>query len=287
MSRRLRESAWFRRIREHLVRMIRGAQDRLELQTSPGFVDNLGFAFQTAPGGPKAMNSGEFEASEKATFLALMSWSQTFINVGANTGYWICQGLNLGRPTVAFEPDSRNVKFLIRNLVANGWVQGVEIYPCVATSEVGVAKFYGAGTGASLIANWAGQQMSTYVPATTLDCVLSGRFIEQRVFILIDVEGSELDCLRGGSHFFGEEREIILCLEINSHEHHPDGINPSVEETLELLFEWGFMPHEVALPLVPLPLDELRRRIASNETLANHNFLFVKEASSLSLYGDR
>jgi FkbM family methyltransferase len=227
------------------------------------------------------MNTGDFEADERDAFIAMMSWADVFINVGANTGYWVCQGLFLGRRTIAFEPDPRNIKFLMRNLISNGWEQGVEVYPCVATSEVGVTRLYGAGTGASLIANWAGQQKSTYVPATTLDCVLTGRLIGRRVFMLIDVEGSELDCLQGGGHFVDEVRDVVLCLEINSTAHHPNGFNPSAQKTLELLLSWGFKPYEVALPLVPIAVEELRGWITSGTALSSHNFLFIRDSSAM------
>src|SRR5919108_3469456 len=162
----------------------------------------LGFRF----GGNERMQLGSFEPHETGLLQELVDDTDVFIDVGANIGYYACLMRSLGRHVVAIEPLRQNLEFLLRNLKENGW-SDVEVLPLAMAAEPGISEIYGGGTGASLISGWAGASpvLRQTVPVNTLDNVVGSRFEGGRVLIKIDVEGAELNVLRGATHLLSSE----------------------------------------------------------------------------------
>ena len=80
-------------------------RDSKVLNTEVVFRDKLGFFFN----GNLSMEKGEFEPQETAIVESLLESFDMFINIGANTGYYVCKALSRGVPVVAFEPNQMNV----------------------------------------------------------------------------------------------------------------------------------------------------------------------------------
>jgi hypothetical protein len=100
--------------------------------------------------GNRDMEAGTFEVSESAVVKALLPRVDAVVNVGANIGYYVCLARSYGKHVVAFEPIDANVRFLLRNLMLNGW-SDVEVFPIALSDRPGIAEIYGGGTGASLL----------------------------------------------------------------------------------------------------------------------------------------
>jgi FkbM family methyltransferase len=225
------------------------------------------------------MQQGRFEPEETAVFLSLLRDVEVCINIGANIGYYCCLALQAGKQVVAFEPMPNNLRLLMANIEHNGWSDAVEIFPMAVGSRPGIVKLFGQGTGASLIAGWAGQSSAdaTRVPASSLDLVLADRFRDRRCLILIDVEGAELEVLLGASQLLELNPRPIWMIEISVSEHQPPGvsINPHLLSTFELLSAAGYQAETANSTARTISLDEVRQVASTGkDSLGTHNFVF-------------
>lgn len=207
----------------------------------------------------KMMRNGTFEPEETALIQQFLSKIDVFIDVGANLGYYTCLALHNGKPVIAFEPQRQNLQCLFQNLIVNGWRDGVEVYPVALSQKPGLLTLYGAsGPSASLIQNWASYSplFHQIVPVATLDNVLSGRFLEQRCFIKIDVEGAEYQVLSGALTTLARTLKPIWLLEVCLHEFHPGGMNPDYRKIFQMFWDNGYQAFTAAkTPTLVTPAD--------------------------------
>ena len=80
---------------------------------------NLGFRFQNHPAASDAMENGTFEQNETNWFETQLGTHDVFVNIGANTGFFLLKAACAGVRSIGFEPEANNVKFLLRNVQAN------------------------------------------------------------------------------------------------------------------------------------------------------------------------
>jgi FkbM family methyltransferase len=183
------------------------------------------------------MQAGTFEPEEIALVLRLLPRFDVLVDVGANVGLYTCLALQHGKQVIAFEPLPTNVSTLCRNLAANGW--STEVWPVALSDAAGIAFLYGGGTGASLVKGWAGisENWRRPIPLNTLDYILGARFADKRLFIKIDVEGSEFDVLRGAASILSRGAIWLLEITLDIHRSIP---NPNFLATFELFWERGY-----------------------------------------------
>ncbi|BBO99917.1 FkbM family methyltransferase [Sulfuriferula nivalis] len=189
------------------------------------------------------MRIGKFEVEETAIITKLLPQVDVFVDIGANLGYYTCLALQSGKPVIAFEPQQQNLQCLFQNLTANGWESRTEVFPLALSDRPGLLTLYGAsGPSASLVKNWAGysSRFKKIVPVSTLDNVLAGRFIGERLFIKMDVEGAEFQVLKGALATLRLVPKPIWLLEICLEEFHPDGRNPDFQEIFKLFWDNGY-----------------------------------------------
>ena len=229
--------------------------------------------------GNSSMQSGQFEPVETNVVNGLLADVEVLINIGANIGYYCCLALMQKKQVVAFEPMPNNLKMLIRNMERNGWERAIEIFPMALSSEVGIAKIYGGGTGASLVKGWAGQaeENVTSVPMSTLDIMLGERFQGARCLMVVDIEGAELAMLRGATNMLQANPKPVWMVEISITEHQPAGvgINPHLVETFELFAAAGYQAFTAEQTPREISMEEVRQVASSGcDTLQTHNFIF-------------
>jgi FkbM family methyltransferase len=161
---------------------------------------------------------GQFNEPETHAFvnrvLDLVPGPVGFIDVGANIGEMLVDFPR--HPKVhaawAFEPSARCASIIERSCALNG-LHHVRV----------VTKAVGARVGQGLMPRDAASQCSTavsldgsaqaaagleQVPVTTLDAEMPGA--QGEWIVLIDVEGSELDVMRGASGLIGATRPLIV-----------------------------------------------------------------------------
>jgi len=263
-----------------LAMLYRHMRDTKALGKEPDLT-NLGFKFN----GNEVMEKGLFETIETKIVQKIFPKVDLVINIGANIGYYVCQALNNNKKVIAFEPMDTNLKYLMRNIKANGWQENCEIYPVALSNKTNIIEIYGGGTGASLIKGWAGTPdgYSTLVPCLTIDDVLGNRFDGKNIFIIVDIEGAEKLMLEGATKLLDMIPKPIWLVEITGAEHQPEGIkiNPNLLDTFEKFWNRGYESITVNKRLRKISKEEIIKIIEMQaDSLEAHNFLFYEKNKS-------
>ena len=143
----------------------------------------------------------------------------TLLDCGANYGYWSV--LVTSKPfgahrAIAFEPSSDNFAKLANNAAVNG--NRFETLKCAIGSAKGTARLSGTKHEAFSIAN--GTNGGEEVPVMALDDLLTdGRIAPGGKYLIkLDVEGVEIDAIKGGTKLLAAD-SVIICEE---HGNDPD-----------------------------------------------------------------
>lgn len=146
------------------------------------------------------------------------------IDCGANIGnHTIYFAKVLGAKTIAIEPEPHNFACLKLNVYLNKLVAKVQIFNCALGSDVGEIKLamsignnFGSFTGVNTIGEY--ESMVVTAPVAKLDDIIDIAKPEGKVSIIkIDVEGMELDVLRGAAKVISRDYPAI-AVECSSHD---------------------------------------------------------------------
>lgn len=234
--------------------------------------------------GDQSMQAGTFEQEETRLILALLNERDVLVDVGANVGYYTCLALNAGKGVVAFEPIYQNLRVLFRNLEVNGW-NDAEVWPIGLGEKPTLVPIYGAHTGASLIPGWSGHSKlwKQIIAVNTLDNVMSHRFVGASFVVKIDVEGAELDVLKGASELLQRLPKPVWIVEIMLDTHRTEP-NPNFKKTFEIFWDNGYEAR---------PADDLDRIVTKKDVehwldigrcdIGTYNWLFSAAGSNVSL----
>ena len=134
------------------------------------------------------------------------------LDVGASLGLW---SLPLGRIARdrssllwAFEPDPRNIAWLKDNVQRNGLTDVIEVHPCALGSQPAIGRLghREPGGGNAALRGEAAPE-SVDVKVARLDDLDIPRRIS---FMKLDVEGFELEVLRGAQNMIERDRPVIF-----------------------------------------------------------------------------
>jgi FkbM family methyltransferase len=145
----------------------------------------------------------------------------TLIDCGANFGYWsvLASSAPYGsHRAIAIEPSSQNFSKLANNAEING--NRFEAMRCAIGSSRGTARLSGTKHEAFSIAGSAAGRGED-VPVIALDNLLDdGRVSpDGKYLIKLDVEGVEIDAIRGGARLLRGD-SVLLCEEHGNDPHH-------------------------------------------------------------------
>ncbi|MGJ4885177.1 FkbM family methyltransferase [Bradyrhizobium sp. SZCCHNRI3052] len=161
-----------------------------------------------------------YEDELEFLFLGTVDVDYTFIDGGANYGYWsvLVSSTPYGaHKAIAIEPSSANFAKLANNAQINGG--RFEVMKCAIGERCGVAHLTGTKHEAFSIAgdNAGGEQ----VPVMALDDLIddgkvaaSGKYL-----IKLDVEGVEIEAIKGGARLLATD-SMILCEEHGQDRNH-------------------------------------------------------------------
>lgn len=250
-------------------------RDSLDLVAEP-VQTPLGFKLA----GNVAMQRGEFEPEETRLVSLILPTVDILVNVGANIGYYCCMSHSMGKRALAFEPLPLNLKYLMKNVSANGAERSIEIFPLALAEHPSIVNLYGGNTGASLVKGWAqtAEHWVTAVPCNSLDNLIGSRLAGQKVFVLMDIEGAELGALSGARLLLHQDPKPLWMIEICIHEHQPSGthVNPNLSKTFELFWSAGYDAYTATALPRRVGKEEVRAIAAGGEdSLHTHNFLFA------------
>ena len=136
-----------------------------------------------------------------------------FYDAGAHVGLYTCLVADAVEPgsVVAFEPFPPNSDYLERNVRLNG--DTVDVQRTALGDRIDtVALRYGDDAGglqsASVASNRPGQQVD--VQMTTIDSLVDDHFPSPTI-LKLDVEGAELDVLRGATQTLADTVRLLYC----------------------------------------------------------------------------
>jgi len=156
-----------------------------------------------------------FEETQERLLRERLGPGMTFLDLGANIGYYSVLGSRLVGPTgrvLAFEPDPANVALLVRNVQANGCAN-VEVYPYAVAESLGVADFHLCArtpTVGSLVLQHDGSALKRRAVTVGLD-----GFLEEACpdVVKMDIEGAELSALKGMRRLLADKRLRTMFVE--------------------------------------------------------------------------
>jgi FkbM family methyltransferase len=221
--------------RRHRAYRFAGGRIYLDLRESPAML---------------ARALGVYEPAKVATLRGHLRPGMTFVDVGVNKGDFSLIAARLmddrGR-VIAVEPEPENCAWIRRSISLNGY-RSIELVEAALSSSDGEATLYlGRHSGwHTLVAGVRGRDQGTVtVPTRTLDGLLAERGIEAPDVVKIDVEGAEMDVLRGATAAFGGRRPLLVLVDI-----HPPVSDP--REVCAVLTGHGLRLFEVGEPARPL-----------------------------------
>jgi FkbM family methyltransferase len=159
----------------------------------------------TLPGGERVRLSARcrqlsWNPEEYGAFRTAVRPGSTVLDVGANVGAYtllFAQWVGPAGRVTAFEPAPASIAGLRRQLELNGLTGRVEVVQAAVAGTVGMASFECDGaSGANALATGVSHTRTITVSTTTIDEFCTARGLHPDV-IKIDVEGAELDVLRG------------------------------------------------------------------------------------------
>jgi FkbM family methyltransferase len=173
------------------------------------------FAFPYGDGYWSKLLNRSFAYEEELEFLVQDSVSvdYTFIDCGANFGYWsvlISSAPYGSHKSIAIEPSSQNFVKLKNNAAING--NRFEIMKCAIGATRGAARLSGTKHEGLSIAGDA--TIGEEVQVIALDDLLDDGKIsaDGKYLIKLDVEGVEIEAIKGGTRLL-EGDSVILCEE--------------------------------------------------------------------------
>jgi FkbM family methyltransferase len=190
---------------------------------------------------------GGFDQALLRYLASSLSPGDTFVDVGANIGAISIPAAAMVGPAghvFSFEADPQIFDKLTTNINFNSLPQ-LEPLKEALGSESGVKTFYrppsngvfSEAVGSLYASEWHSGDSAFDVEIRTLDSVLQGRNINQDDFIKIDVEGAEIDVLKGSLQTL-ERHQPTLCIEVCAHTYDAAGWN--TQDLMELLLPFGY-----------------------------------------------
>ena len=171
----------------------------------------------------------------------------TVVDVGAHIGLYTLIAAKKVGPSgkvIAIEPDPENFKILKKNILLN-LLMNVEALQCaVYSTKEKVKLFLPEIEGGRTIFNTVMQDRARTstenfieVEANTLDNILESINITEVNWIKIDVEGAELEVLKGAVNTLSSNKNISLVIEIHGIEIYTEMIKYLKARNLRIMYE--------------------------------------------------
>lgn len=211
-----------------------------------------------------------FEASFSNFILSTLHSGDTFMDVGANVGYFTLLPASLvgeGGNVISIEPESKNFNLLERNVSLNDY-HNIVLYNCALGGEKGenilninplnhggnsLIPFdtYSSGgvsfSKEEMVAQYGNDGLFERVSVETLDSLVQKHAMQNVAIIKIDVEGFELDVLKGSLQTLSRRIVNHILCEVNN-----DTTRP---EVFALFKKYGYAPSRISFSGIPMPLS--------------------------------
>ncbi len=152
-----------------------------------------------------AMAGGVYELDTLRVLRRRLGPGVTFVDGGANLGYFTCRAAAWGAAVIAVEPDPVNRVRLEANLAANDLTHRVDLRPVALSDEAGVATFHRPVRTDRANHGESGRFPREDVPSEPFEVEL--RRLDDLIatppdVVKLDLEGSETLAVRGAAGWF-------------------------------------------------------------------------------------
>ncbi len=196
----------------------------------------------------EAYLTGRYEPQETALVRRILRPGATFVDVGANWGYFTLLAFHAVGPSgsvVSVEADPRAVAVIRANLAANG-LDPVRVFGAAASDRPGTLTLQDYQPAALESGNFGLAQATTVTPggrtfdvaARPLDDVLDEAGVAAVDLLKMDIEGAEAKALAGLARWLGGRRVSRILLEL--HEFHLRDLGSSMAQVVGTLREYGY-----------------------------------------------
>jgi len=151
---------------------------------------------------------GTYEWTRQQAMVALVRPGMVVYDLGANVGFYTLLAARLVGAdglVVAFEPLPRNLGYLRRHVALNA-CGNVMVIEAAVSDRVGEAKLRADDNASAHL----GADGDLLVRTLTLDDVVFGQGLRPPTIVKVDVEGAELDVLRGAARTLETWRPTLL-----------------------------------------------------------------------------
>ncbi len=150
----------------------------------------------------------------------------TFVDVGANVGYFTLLASTLGARVVAYEPTPSVFARLRENVDLNGFHQA-QLINAAVMDKPGTLSLHLSGDDPEANSLFGNDPSSVRVPAVTLDDDLAARGIDHVDVLKIDAEGAEPFVLDGATRLLSSPNPPAILIEVNAFTLNCAGLQPS------------------------------------------------------------
>lgn len=198
-----------------------------------------------------ALTLNVYEHAETEFFLATCRQGMTFLDIGANIGYYTALALTQMKGSgriIALEPDPENYSFLQKTVSINkngGTAVRVDCVQKAASDHRGVMELFTSSENRGDNRLYANQlaDASCKVEVTTIDDLLNELDVRDVDFIKMDVQGYEGQVLKGMKGVLERSPAVTFLSEFWPEGLRNAGTDPV--EFLSMLRELGFELHQL------------------------------------------
>lgn len=166
------------------------------------------------------LRTGVYERILTELLAATLGPGDTFVDVGANEGYFSVLAASLvgGGRVHAFEPQARLRPILDQNIRVNG-SHPVTVHPVALSDRAGVATLYlrpSTNNGASsMFRYWKLGSRREQIATTTLDREFERLSIDRARLMKVDCEGAESLVVAGAAQVLAEHRIELIFIDFH------------------------------------------------------------------------
>lgn len=162
-----------------------------------------------------------YEKPETDFFLATFRSGMTFLDIGANVGYYTALALtatqNQGR-VIAMEPDPESFQYLRKTVLANGGINTTCVNKAAADRAGTMTLFVSADNrGDNRLYDNDLRTGTCVIDAVRVDDLLSGLGVDNVDFIKMDVQGFEGRVLQGMHRTLNKPNPLVFMMEFWPH----------------------------------------------------------------------
>jgi FkbM family methyltransferase len=216
---------------------------------------------------------GQYERNTLRHLKKLSRPTDLFVDVGANIGaYSLVMSRELSKGHVlSFEPNPRTLKFLYKNIALNHF-GNISVEPIGLSDKPGSMTLFTPSLTQASLHKHKGSTEQENIRLTTLDQYCSDNDIRSIDILKVDIEGHEVNFLKGAQEIISRSDRMILVMEIDDN---CTNVGKSKNDLLHQILNLGFRAFK------PTAFPFAMKEILDLEEDYRDNIIFIKKERDL------